>query len=91
MKKDKIKGIISTIGRGLKMHDYEANTSTPHIITWQTDQLPYDAMQLALNLAMVGAKQKYMIKDFNFYCKALGGDSIGWEVSLHIKELEPKP
>ena len=91
MKKDKIKGAIKTLEAGLKFNGYNPEITSPHIITWATEMLPYEALQGALDLVMTDGRKGTMVKDFNFYCKTMGGDSLAWQVTLHIKELELKP
>jgi hypothetical protein len=62
--------------------------TSQHILVWNTSQLPYQALETALDLI---SRIDTIVRDFDFYCRAHGGDAVGWQVTLHIKELDPKP
>lgn len=90
-KPDLIEQILNRITQHLmEVDEIEAKSTSPHILTWQTEDRPYDALHYILNVIAMFNK-KVMVKEFNFYCTALGGDSVGWQITFHLKELEPKP
>lgn len=62
---------------------------TSHKITFQTALLPYH--QLDAILQTIHDETGLMVKEFNYSSRALGGDSIGWEVTFQLKDIELIP
>jgi hypothetical protein len=87
-KADPIEVVIKQLFIHYKGFNCNPETTSPHIIKWDSSRLPYEELQDALYLI---SESQYIVSDFNFYCKAHKGDSVGWQLTLHIKHLEPTP
>jgi hypothetical protein len=61
--------------------------SSDCMIVWDSPNLPYEELQ---DILMLVGETDYMMVDFNFYVKAHKGDSVGYQLTLHIKELREK-
>lgn len=58
------------------------------IITWESCKLPYEDLEFIITLV---GQTDYELIDFNFSCRAFGGDSCYYELTFHIKQLQQKP
>lgn len=89
--KDNITKILERMGAHLvEVDEVTPKFPSPHIMIWETEDMPYDALHYVINLFGM-FNRSLVIKEFNFYCTALGGDSVGWQVTFHLKQIEPKP
>lgn len=89
--KDQITTILERIAAHLtEVDEIIPKFTSPHILQWQTEDMPYDTLHYIINVFGM-FNRALMIKEFDFYCKVLGGDSIGWEITFHLKQIEPKP
>jgi hypothetical protein len=87
--KENIKKVLQFVANVLINSNSKAEIiGDDSMVRWESNNLPYEELQ---DILMIVGETEFMLSDFNFYCKAHKGDSIAYQLTLHIKELEPKP